>query len=42
MFREKAYFDYKPNKEYYRYWHGNMFLVKALMLVFDYKNILIC
>lgn len=39
--REKAYFDYKPNKEYYRYWHGNMFLVKALMLVFDYKNILI-
>lgn len=39
--REKAYFDYKPNKEYYRYWHGNMFLVKTLMLVFDYKNILI-
>lgn len=39
--REKAYFDCKPNKEYYRYWHGNMFLVKTLMLVFDYKNILI-
>lgn len=39
--REKAYFDYKPNKEYYRYLHGNMFLVKTLMLVFDYKNILI-
>ncbi len=39
--REKAYFDYKPNKEYYRYWHGNMFLVKTLLLVFDYKSILI-
>ncbi len=39
--REKAYFDYKPNKEYYRYWHGNMFLVKTLLLIFDYKEILI-
>lgn len=40
-FREKAIHDYEPNKEYYRYWHGNIVIVKLLLLVFDYKEILI-
>ena len=39
--REKAIHDYDANKEYYRYWHGNIVMVKLLLLVFDYKEILI-
>lgn len=40
-FREKAIHDYEPNKEYYRYWHGNIVIVKLLLLIFNYKEILI-
>lgn len=40
-FREKAIHDYEPNKEYYRYWHGNIVIFKLLLLVFDYKGILL-
>ena len=39
--REKAIHDYDANKEYYRYWHGNIVMVKLLLLIFDYKEILI-
>ena len=40
-FREKAIHDYEPNKEYYRYWHGNIVIIKPLLLIFNYKEILI-
>ena len=40
-FREKAIHDYEPNKEYYRYWHGNIVIIKPLLLIFSYKEILI-
>ena len=39
--REKAIHNYEPNKEYYRYWHGNIIIVKLLLLIFNYKEILI-
>ena len=40
-FREKAIHNYKPNKEYYRYWHGNIVIVKLLLLIFNYKEMLV-
>ena len=40
-FREKAIHDYDANKEYYRYWHGNIVMVKVLLLFFNYEEILI-
>ena len=39
--REKAIHDYEPNQEYYRYWHGNIVIVKLLLLIFNYKEILV-
>lgn len=40
-FREKAIHDYESNQEYYRYWHGNMALVKILLIFFNYHDMLI-
>lgn len=37
--REKAIHDYEPNQEYYRYWHGNIVLIRPLLLLFSYQEI---